>query len=80
MGLHPPLPLLLPIGISFYTFMAISYVVDLSRLEIMPSRFLDVSVYLAFFPHLIAGRCSASSPFGRPTRRSGCPSAVTFHV
>jgi alginate O-acetyltransferase complex protein AlgI len=58
MGLHPPLPLLqvlLPIGISFYTFMAISYVVDVSRYEVTPSRFLDVSVYLAFFPHLIAG-------------------------
>src|SRR5499426_868818 len=57
-GLHPPLPLLqvlLPIGISFYTFMAISYVVDVSRYEIVPSDWLDVSVYLAFFPHLIAG-------------------------
>src|SRR5262245_54514489 len=50
MGLHPPLPLLpvrLPIAISFYTFMAISYVVDVSRYEGMPSRLLDVSVYLA---------------------------------
>ncbi|HET7235182.1 MAG TPA: MBOAT family O-acyltransferase [Actinomycetota bacterium] len=57
-GLEPPLPLLqvlLPIGISFYTFMAISYVVDVSRYEIQPSGWLDVSVYLAFFPHLIAG-------------------------
>ena len=58
LGLEPPLPLLqalLPIGISFYTFMAISYVVDVSRYEIQPSRWLDVSVYLAFFPHLVAG-------------------------
>ena len=58
LGLRPPLPLLqvlLPIGISFYTFMAISYVVDVSRYEIQVSRWLDVSVYLAFFPHLIAG-------------------------
>jgi D-alanyl-lipoteichoic acid acyltransferase DltB (MBOAT superfamily) len=58
LGLHPPLPLLqvlLPIGISFYTFMAISYVVDVSRYRIQPSGWLDVSVYLAFFPHLIAG-------------------------
>ena len=58
LGLHPPLPLLqvlLPIGISFYTFMAISYVVDVSRYEIQVSRWLDVSVYLSFFPHLIAG-------------------------
>jgi len=57
-GLRPPLPLLqvlLPIGISFYTFMAISYVVDVSRYQIQVSRWLDVSVYLAFFPHLIAG-------------------------
>src|SRR5215207_11175614 len=58
LGLQPPLPLLqvlLPIGISFYTFMAISYVVDVSRYQIQVSRWLDVSVYLAFFPHLIAG-------------------------
>ena len=58
LGLHPPLPLLqvlLPIGISFYTFMAISYVVDVSRYEIQVSRWVDVSVYLSFFPHLIAG-------------------------
>ncbi len=57
-GLEPPLPLLqvlLPIGISFYTFMAISYVVDVSRYQIQVSRWLDVAVYLAFFPHLIAG-------------------------
>ena len=58
LGMRPPLPLLqvlLPIGISFYTFMAISYVVDVSRYQIQVSRWLDVSVYLAFFPHLIAG-------------------------
>jgi len=57
-GISVPLPLLqvvLPIGISFYTFMAISYVVDVSRLEIVPAPWLDVFVYLAFFPHLVAG-------------------------
>jgi alginate O-acetyltransferase complex protein AlgI len=57
-GISAPLPLLqvvLPIGISFYTFMAISYVVDVSRLEITPAPWLDVFVYLAFFPHLVAG-------------------------
>ena len=43
------LQVLLPIGISFYTFMAISYVVDVSRYQIQVSRWLDVSVYLAFF-------------------------------
>jgi alginate O-acetyltransferase complex protein AlgI len=57
-GISAPLPLLqvvLPIGISFYTFMAISYVVDVSRLELVPAPWLDVFVYLAFFPHLVAG-------------------------
>jgi D-alanyl-lipoteichoic acid acyltransferase DltB (MBOAT superfamily) len=57
-GLSAPMPLLqlvLPIGISFYTFMAISYVVDVARLEVAPAPWLDVFVYLAFFPHLVAG-------------------------
>jgi D-alanyl-lipoteichoic acid acyltransferase DltB (MBOAT superfamily) len=57
-GVAAPLPLLrvlLPVGISFYTFMAISYVVDVSRLEITPAPWLDVFVYLSFFPHLVAG-------------------------
>src|SRR4029077_13439295 len=58
LGLHPPLPLLqvlLPIGISFYTFMAVSYGGDVSRCETQLARWLDVWVYLSFFPHLIAG-------------------------
>jgi D-alanyl-lipoteichoic acid acyltransferase DltB (MBOAT superfamily) len=57
-GVSAPLPLLqvvLPVGISFYTFMAISYVVDVSRLEITPAPWLDAFVYLSFFPHLVAG-------------------------
>jgi D-alanyl-lipoteichoic acid acyltransferase DltB (MBOAT superfamily) len=57
-GVSAPLPLLqvlLPVGISFYTFMAISYVVDVSRLEITPASWLDAFVYLSFFPHLVAG-------------------------
>ena len=58
LGLGRPIPLLtvnLPIGISFFTFMAISYVVDIYRGVLRPARGLDVTVYLSFFPHLIAG-------------------------
>ena len=58
LGLGRPIPLLtltLPIGISFFTFMAISYVVDIYRGVLRPARGIDVTVYLAFFPHLIAG-------------------------
>ena len=57
-GSSPPLPLLsivLPVGISFYTFMAISYVVDVHREETPPVGWLDLFVYLSFFPHLVAG-------------------------
>jgi alginate O-acetyltransferase complex protein AlgI len=53
-----PLPLkqvLLPVGISFFTFMAISYVIDVYRRELAPARPIDLAVYLSFFPHLVAG-------------------------
>ncbi len=58
LGLGRPIPLLsvtLPVGISFFTFMAISYVVDIYRGVLRPARGIDVTVYLSFFPHLIAG-------------------------
>src|SRR5213078_701378 len=38
-----------------FTFMAISYVVDVSRGELRTASWLDVTVYLSFFPHLVAG-------------------------
>ncbi|NKC33828.1 MBOAT family O-acyltransferase [Falsiroseomonas selenitidurans] len=55
----PPLPapeILLPVGISFYTFQAISYMVDVHRGEARAEASpLKVLVYLTFFPHLAAG-------------------------
>lgn len=57
-GWGSPLPLmqiLLPVGISFYTFMAISYVVDVYRGEAEPAGWVDATLYLCFFPHLVAG-------------------------
>jgi alginate O-acetyltransferase complex protein AlgI len=51
-----PVDLFLPIGISFYTFQSISYVVDVFRGEIRSSKsFLDYAFYMTFFPHLVAG-------------------------
>ena len=58
LGLGAPLPLLtiaLPVGVSFFTFQAISYVVDVGRRVTEPASMLDFAVYLSFFPHLIAG-------------------------
>jgi alginate O-acetyltransferase complex protein AlgI len=45
----------LPVGISFFTFMAISYVVDTYRGEVVPASFSRFAVFQAFFPHLVAG-------------------------
>jgi len=45
----------LPVGISFFTFMAISYVVDTYRGELVPASFARFAVFQAFFPHLVAG-------------------------
>ena len=56
-GLHLPVPeIALPIGISFFTFQSISYVVDVKRGkgEVQKSL-LNVALYISFFPQLIAG-------------------------
>jgi alginate O-acetyltransferase complex protein AlgI len=52
----PQVSAFLPLGISFYTFEAISYVVDVYRGKTKPVRNpLDYAVYIMFFPHLVAG-------------------------
>ena len=56
--LGTPLPLMqvvLPIGISFFTFQAISYVVDVYRRDTPAASLGDVAILQAFFPHLVAG-------------------------
>ena len=58
LGLHSPLPVLqvaLPVGISFFTFMGLSYVVDVHRGELEPAGWLELATYLSCFPHLVAG-------------------------
>ena len=57
-NLGMPLPLLslaLPVGISFFVFQAISYVVDVKRGLLEPAATVDFAIYLSFFPHLVAG-------------------------
>ena len=65
-GLNPDLPLVqvaLPVGVSFFTFQAISYVVDVHRGTMTPGRFLDVAVFLSFFPHVVAGPIVRAAEF-----------------
>ncbi|MCS6627130.1 MBOAT family protein [Roseibacterium beibuensis] len=52
----PLLQIVLPVGISFFTFQGISYVVDVHRGKTPPAKsLLDVMLLLSFFPHLVAG-------------------------
>ncbi len=51
-----PLDILLPVGISFFTFQALSYTIDVYRKEIAPrTSLLDYALFIAFFPQLVAG-------------------------
>ena len=50
------LQVILPVGISFYTFHGLSYVIDIYKDRISPERnFIDYSVFVSFFPLLVAG-------------------------
>jgi len=50
-----PHPILLPLGISFFTFTQISYLVDLAQGQAERQDFLSYILFVTFFPHLIAG-------------------------
>ncbi len=50
------LKVILPVGISFYTFQTMSYTIDIYRKQMKPtSNFLDFALFVAFFPQLVAG-------------------------
>ena len=59
MGFDPHLPILrivLPVGISFYTFQTMSYTIDIYRRRMPATRnFIDFALYVSFFPQLVAG-------------------------
>ena len=67
LGWSVPLPVakaFLPLGISFYTFEAISYVVDVYRGKTAPVKNpLDYALYILFFPHLVAGPIVRANDF-----------------
>ncbi|TRO64374.1 MBOAT family O-acyltransferase [Christiangramia sabulilitoris] len=51
-----PMDIILPMGISFYTFQTMSYTIDMYYQRIKPARtFLDFALYVTFFPQLVAG-------------------------
>ncbi len=65
LGLEPDFPtlsIILPLGISFYTFQTLSYTIDVYRRQLQPTRsLLDFALYVSFFPQLVAGPIERAS-------------------
>lgn len=71
----PGFDIVLPVGISFYTFASLSYTIDVYRRDVRGDcGFLDYALFVSFFPHLVAGpivRASVLLPqLGIPRRAS----------
>jgi D-alanyl-lipoteichoic acid acyltransferase DltB (MBOAT superfamily) len=73
---------ILPVGISFYTFQTLTYTIDIYRRKLQPTHsFIDFAAYISFFPQLVAGPIERAShllpqmarhvPFSRENLREG---------
>lgn len=75
-GNFQPLDIILPVGISFYTFQSISYVVDVYKGRIAPTRsWFDYLFFLSFFPALVAGPIVRADYFLPQIEKNEQPSA-----
>lgn len=71
-----PWSIILPVGISFYTFQTLTYTFDIYRRQLRPvGSFLDFALYVTFFPQLVAGPIVRASQF-----LPQCPSAPRVTV
>lgn len=69
-SINPALPILLPVGISFYTFQTISYTVDVYNNKVEPERnFGRFALYVSFFPQLVAGPIERFTHLGQQLKR-----------
>ena len=58
------LNIVLPVGVSFYTFQSLSYTIDIYRRQFKPTdRFFDFALFVAYFPQLQAGPIERSTPY-----------------
>ncbi len=65
-----PLDIILPVGISFYTFQALGYVIDCYRGDIEPEKnFIQYALFVSFFPQLVAGPIERSGNLLHQIRR-----------
>ena len=79
-GWHLHIPFIelgLPIAISFLTFHALSYIIDVYHRKLAPTRSLvDILLYISFFPHLIAGPIVRAKAFLEQTVRNSDPADI----
>jgi alginate O-acetyltransferase complex protein AlgI len=74
------LHIILPIGVSFYTFASLSYTIDIYRRKITAVRnFIDYAFFIAFFPHLIAGPIIRAKQFLPQVQRWCIPSVAVIN-
>jgi alginate O-acetyltransferase complex protein AlgI len=76
---RPALAIVLPMGISFYTFQSLSYTIDVYRRNLAATRsVLDFSLFVAFFPQLVAGPIVRATEFLPQLARAPRPSEIDF--
>lgn len=51
----PFMQVILPVGVSFFTFQGMSYLIDVWRRKAEPAPLIDITLLMSFFPHLVAG-------------------------
>src|SRR5437016_9094365 len=74
------LQIVLPIGVSFYTFASLSYTLDVYWGKMKAVRnFVDYALFIAFFPHLIAGPIIRARQFISQIQYWRLPSAILIH-
>lgn len=81
-GLHaqpPTFDIILPVGISFYTFVTLSYTLDVYWGRMKPwTSFLDYAMFVSFFPHLVAGPILRAASFLPQCAKNRKPSLREF--
>lgn len=78
---YDTLGIILPVGISFYTFQTMSYTIDIYRKKSQPfSNFVDFACYAAFFPQLVAGPIVRSQHFKDQIDKNMEPTPYQFRL
>lgn len=82
-GVESSLQIILPLGISFYTFQTISYTIDVCRGDLRAERnFFDYFLYVSFFPQLVAGPIERAGSLLSQffTKKTFCPQQFSHGV